>query len=481
MAYDANQLFDEEDEQDQESGLITGQGPGPSSASPAQSTSGVGDGTGEYTPLVKYLDANRDKHQGEKLANRVGEDVGAAESSRDELGQTFRTQADQGSVNTDSGLLDELKSAPTAVLQDPTKKDSFLKQRDAQYQGPSALEDLDAWGDARTATTRGKEAAESSKTEGGQTALLDKYWGRPSYTQGEKALDQYLVSNDDRAPEALGQVQERGAALEPGWDHLQGDVAAYGAAAKDKTAAARTAARGAIGIDEAGNYTGQGALGERNAAIDKRLQDRKAELARLQQQIDANRGAKSISQMSPELLEALGLYAGDTGGATINGPAFYNGGQGLELAGQGSLYGLDPFSQDYFSATPADMLNRLNVSSAEDASAMDALAELAGIEPLLQGDRSQVGTYDDEKLARLDSGKLRTAAAGRAQAMQNEANQIAQKYQQLSIDPYAKERANWHHIGSTPDEVYGPAPDLNQLGRAFMSEIAALKKKYGVL
>jgi hypothetical protein len=366
MAYDANILQDDEEKKQQQDqaqptgGLITGSGPAPS----AQQQSTSSDGTGEYTPLVKYLDANKNRHQGVQLAGKVGEDVDAASQAQTGLGENFRTQADQATVGSDQGLLDQVKSAPTAVTGDPDKKAEVLRERDATYAGPSLLEDLDSYGDAKNATTTASERAKASETEGGKTALLDTYFGRPNYTSGEKALDQYLVSNDSDKEAAFGNVQNRAADLTPGWEHLNADTAAYGKAAADKTAATRAAAQSAI----------SGGTDTRKKKINDSVTSLLSKYDKDVPAVQKGLADLDLRGLSPDELTALGL---DKPTATND-----------------VTYGVDPTS--FLTTVSRDQINPSSVASKTDYDELNALAELAGQEQTFLKNPEKAGSMNDK-------------------------------------------------------------------------------------
>lgn len=378
MAFDAFQLDDEDDEQkDQQSGesLITGSGPG-ASAQPGQSK--VSDGTGEYVDLGRYIDANRDRHQGEQVAGRVGEDVGQAETAQSELGSSFKSKADEGSRDSDDALVEEAKSSPTTVANDAAKKAAFHAQRDATYQGPSLLEELDDYSGVAKKTSSAKEASDASKSESGRTALLDRYYARPTYTQGEKALDQQLVAADERSPGAFASVQERGDKAATGFDTLSKESRDYGAAAKKRTADSASAARGAV----------TGATDSRRTTIDKKVADRQAAYDRDVPAAQKALGDLDLTTLSPELRQALGLD-------DYSSP----------------VYDVDP--SQYLHGVPRDQINADTVAGQNDFAEMQALAELGGFENTYLTRPDVASTMDDEALFSFDKNTFDQAVKNR--------------------------------------------------------------------
>jgi hypothetical protein len=375
------------------SGIITGNGPGPSAAPQSKAS----DGTGEYVELTRYLDANRDRHQGEQVAGRVGEDVTGAEAAQNELGSTFRTQADQNVIQSDDGLLQEVKDSPTAVSADSAKKAAFTRQRDAEYKGPTLLEDLDGYGGVLTKTSAAKEASTSSKSEPGRDAILEKYYGRPQYTGGERALDQYLVANDDRAPAAFDAVQKRGDELETNLSGLSAQSKAYGTAAKDKTQASRKAARDTVGIDDTGTLTGAGAIGDLNTKVDNAVTRRKAEYdTELPKVLDALSKA-DLTGLTPQERAALGLD-------DFSAPLY------------------DTKAEKYLAPTGRGFLTRDRIATADQAASMKALAELAGVDNTMLAHPELAGTMDDEPLYSYDKNALSKASAARGALYQGQAS-----------------------------------------------------------
>lgn len=233
-AYDPN-LDDPNENEDLEGGgtqTVAGpQGAGMGQAqAPQASDRGKPTQSGSWTNLDNYLQSNAGQGFGEKVAGRVGADVDAASGQIDSAAQEFKGRSDAGTTRADDDLLAGVGSDPTAIANDETKLAAFKKQRDAQYAGPSSFSDTaDLYGKTWGAVDSASQKAKGSETEGGRYALLDNYFGRADYSQGQKGLDNLLVANDPNSRQAFENVRASADAAKQKFNTAGQDAAAYAA------------------------------------------------------------------------------------------------------------------------------------------------------------------------------------------------------------------------------------------------------------
>ncbi len=248
--------------------------------------------------------------------------------------------------------------------------DEFSKLRDAEYKGPNSLSDTaDLYNQVQGSAGSAVGKANASKTEGGRFALLDNYFGKPSYSQGQKSLDNLLVQNDPNSQQAFDQMRTNANALQNNVNQAGVDLGNYGVQGKAQTEQTKNAARSAIGIDEAGNQVEGGALSGAKTGLQSAYEQR---LAQQKAQEDAYRAA--LSQRD---------FAGT---------------QGLGLENNGPLYNLDLGN---YLTKPND-LNVQTAASPEQAQRLKALSALAGQQNDLITDESLVGKYDTEPVVGFD-------------------------------------------------------------------------------
>lgn len=351
MAYIDSSLLEDDNAEAPATG---GGAPSGFGAAPSSSVQGAANPSKQKTPnnfadLSEYLRVNEPQQFGTQVAGKIGEDVNKAQQSLNNAEGQFKERADSATVQDNQNLINQVGTAPESV-----DKAAFTGLRDATYKGPENFTDTqDLYNQATGSAKAAAGKANASKTEGGRFALLDSYFGKPSYSQGQKTLDNLLIQNDDNSKQAFSQMQQNAQNLQGQVAQTGQELGQYGSEAKAKTAATRQAARGALGIDDSGNLlAGQGAIG----GLQNQVQDQyQAALAKQQADDAAIRNAfatKDFSKLTPEQA------------AVLNGANYQS----------DSYYRVDPTK--YLSDA---QLTQQNVATPEQQARYAALANLADV------------------------------------------------------------------------------------------------------
>ncbi len=301
----------DEDEEGQEQGQ-GGEQVGPVATGPEQSAidsaaAGAAGGpakAGSFVGISDYINAN--KPQSEKLAGQVAGNVDqkakAVDDSLGGLQSSFNQAAEAEGVQEDQDLFNQVKTNASSVVSDPNKQNSFTKLRDASYSGPQTLQDVgggQAWGGLQSALDKAKQAKTAVGTEEGRMGLIKEISNNPRQSQGALTFDNLLLQSN---PNASSKLQQAGSSLGDVDQRLAGaqqTAAQKAAQVKAQNQAVAQKAREAV----SSGYTGLGEqLSQRELAADQAEQ---ARVAAIQQ------GIKS-KQLSPEVLQELGMSADDT-------------------------------------------------------------------------------------------------------------------------------------------------------------------------
>lgn len=179
----------------------------PSTVNPIQPTAPAQ----TFGTVQDYLGAN--KQQGEQLGQQFTNSL--AKSATNEK-QTIDTAAGQTSQDIMAGttpfnadLVNKAASDPTKVTGNPNDLNSFLKQWNASYTGPSSFENSANYAPATAAVTEAATKQTEAGTTGGQQQLLQDEFG--VYGQGNKGLDQNLIQNSAANPAIQAQTKQFGA------------------------------------------------------------------------------------------------------------------------------------------------------------------------------------------------------------------------------------------------------------------------------
>lgn len=352
--------------------------------------SGAGGGTssGAYTNLQSYLDANKSLNFGTDVAGQVQKKVDAANQTQNEAGTGFKADVDQNTVNTNDDLINQVGTDATQITSSPEKMSDFLRMRNAQYGGPNSLVDeADRYKAVTGATNTAQEEAEATKSEGGRKALLDKTYGsgrgRYDYSAGQKNLDNLLIQNDPNSRQAFESAQQGAQAAGSNLGSLKDQLAAYAGQGKATTAAARAAARGSVGIDDAGNVLDNSPIKQLQATAENRAKGYNTQ--KTQEFGDYQNALRGLS-LNDAQLQRLGVSTGRTWGVD---PTGYLSAQNDATAG--------------------------SAATREEQAREAALAQLAGVDNTYLPDAGAAGSYDPTKnLAFNKSGYEGAVNAARA-------------------------------------------------------------------
>lgn len=373
-AYDPNLDPDRDDEEQSQTIAAGGQ---MSAGSPQESAAEARPGSkieDRFQNIDAYLKGNESKQFGSQVAGRVQSEVDKASQAQSEADRDFRSRSDQGTTRFDEGLTNRAIQDPESFLTSP-EFNKFVSQRDAQYAGPSSLsdtQDLESRADGTTRAAASK--ARATESESGRFGLLDDYFARPSYTQGEKTLDQALVQTDKSAEPAFQRAQSSAKQNVANLETMRRNLSDYAAQNRGVTEQARTQTRGALDT----------AMGDVKTGVNNRLTQRQTQQQSERAAIEDALKSRDLTKLTPELRQILGLEDVD------------------------AFYGVDP--TQYLSA---GQLSAQNVATRDEAKRLGALSKLANTEDtFLNPDLA--GTMDDEALVGFNSAGFKQANDDRA-------------------------------------------------------------------
>lgn len=198
-----------------------------------------------YQNLNAYLDANSGSGFGQKFVGDVNNDVNAAQSAQSQGAQLFQGAADAGTVQQNQSAVNAAISDPYSVSQDPSQTAAFQQQLNAKYNGPQSYsDDQAAYQTAYGATQKAEDTAQAAQTEGGRFALLNNYFGTPSYNQGQQSLDNLLVQADPTTAQGIQQARQNADQSLVSFQNQSAPLQQY--AAQDNATTQATAAAAAL-------------------------------------------------------------------------------------------------------------------------------------------------------------------------------------------------------------------------------------------
>jgi hypothetical protein len=441
------QYKEEEDNKSQQPGQQTGAETvaTPSGGNFSAMSTSSGEQTGAAAPTTRHVNlqqyqsanAGQGAAMGQHIADNAGEFVKeATAAAKDPTQQTTLGKAVSGIQTTydTSGVVDAIKNGKDVSAPD------FQNSWNTSYTGPKSLNDVTGYNDAARQTREAGDRAHMSNTYDGRQALVGDQYKRPSYNQGERRLDAFLLGGN------TGAIEEQGKAAN---DTMEAINKAGNAAISQGQSNARTAQKnvrdaytGRVGTLESGFNQAHSAyakdLGDYNSGVNdyyKAVRSGNINVADYGGQIDdsdiararaqgidltplrTNDGPKSFGDYIDQA--ALAEYNRLTGNefANITG---YHGMGGLEgadkVSGRSGKMGINSdFATNLHGYD--DLMTGLDSRVAERQAAYDAAYENALAHPDAIASQYGISLDDINRLAALDGGQLRnfvTKGTGKA-------------------------------------------------------------------
>lgn len=331
-----------------------------------------------YAATSGYTQNNISSFNPAPVAPKQASQTTASQTTNPPLTVGPVTQQPSGPINIYKGSTPTSSTTTTPTLQtaqaqQPTQSSStaspfvpnydevnkFKAQRDAKYLGPQQFTNSSYYEPANAALNQVMQTTQALQSDSGRKSLLQKYYGtnnnRYDYNQGQQNLDMLLFGADPNAKNAIIQQTKNAQDTSNRFASLQDELNNYAKQNALKTQAARTAARGAIGIDENGGFTGQGPIQQILDATKQRSSALAKQYPTLVNDITSALFNKDISKLDQATKDKLNLQD------------VY------------SLYNLDPSNSKYLSFVKPEDITQSGVTTQDELNRLSSLSDLAGI------------------------------------------------------------------------------------------------------
>jgi hypothetical protein len=297
----------------------------------------------------------------------------------------------------------------------------------------------------------------------GRKAYLDQTYGsgvNRNYTEGEKSLDNYLISNTPGSREALEGNVSDAKALRGEFDALNNRLDAYQNQKKAETATTRSDTRTAIGLDEAGNIDKEGTIQKYVDTISPRIEDRKRtavnDTSALRKSLQGKTGVSGIDKETAKLM--TGYDPTKFPGTAYRGNLTVPGINGLTEF-PGNFYGVNP--SDYVNDINPGNINFSSVISKPESEKLGAYLNLADKPNTYISDPTSVGKYSEGPIVDFKTPEFLSSVVNKSNQFQGDLDTILNKYKEI-LSP--------SHKGALWDT------DRKNL----QNEINAVRKRYGL-
>lgn len=347
-----------------------------------------------FQNLDKYLSANQSQDFGGQLVSKVQGDVNQAKSNIGKGAEDFTNKVKtSNTIPTDEQVNEAISHPEKANAKD------FQNWESQTYKGPTQVTGED-YNQLYQGVNDANLKAKYLGTEPGRFTLLDSYYGKPTYNQGQKSLDNLLVQNQQGIGNQINHTQSQANQLNQSAKSTQQNLINQASAQAKAVAQSAANTRNAIGVDSTGNViTGDqaGAIGKQYTDVEKQIVDQNA--ARAKSVTDLSQGLAQ-GQLSNQQIKDLGLD-------NIN------------------YYNLNP--ADYLKANSVQ-LSKNNVLSDQQRAYIQALSQLAGTT-----DTFAAGQHEDSPSAyNFDKDRFLQDTSAAGKKYQDAINQV---YENVNAKP----------------------------------------------
>ena len=183
--------------------------------------------SGSWTNLNAYLDANKGnaEQMGATIAGKISDQGSKTQGLIDDSKTDFTAKADAGTISNLSNAQKDAEditkaaryNADNAQINDE-QINRFKEVSNAQYKGPADLSFSDYYSDAQKNLNKSNEYKSNAQNDEGRFNLLQEFFNRPTYSQGQKAFDNLLIQGNQDAKNNIQNSANSLNNLQGNWD-----------------------------------------------------------------------------------------------------------------------------------------------------------------------------------------------------------------------------------------------------------------------
>lgn len=190
--------------------------------------------SGSWTNLNAYIDANKDNAEslGITISGNISNAGNQVRTGIQNSQDDFNSLADKGTISnlgtakqdSDSIVRQARTSAQYNQIGDD-QANRFKEVSNAAYKGPQSLDASQYYSDTQSKLNKAKEYQTSAQSDEGRFNLLKEMYNRPTYSQGQKNLDNLLLVGNQQAKTSIQNAATGLNDLQGSWDQAIGNAA----------------------------------------------------------------------------------------------------------------------------------------------------------------------------------------------------------------------------------------------------------------
>ena len=232
-------IYNNEDEQKKnqgQNGSTNISGPQSVINQPAQSVSAPKpvQRSGSWTNLNAYLDANKEQatSMGSTIADKISNQGTTTRGNINSATEDFNLRVNDGTIQG----LDEANQDVNSIVGKARTSNSTSQINDddvnrfktiatAAYSGPNSLSESDRYQDAQKSFDKAQQYKQDAYSDAGRYNLLQETYNRPTYSQGQKSLDNLFIQGNQQAKTNIKNSADSLADLQGMWSTANQDAA----------------------------------------------------------------------------------------------------------------------------------------------------------------------------------------------------------------------------------------------------------------
>lgn len=194
--------------------------------------------SGSWTNLNSYLDANKDNAEtlGNNIASNISNVGTQARAGIQNSQNDFNSMVDKNTIANLSGAKEDsdriIKQSRENSFDNQINDNQvnrFKEVSNASYKGPQSLDGSQYYQETQGKLNKAKDYQANAQSDEGRFSLLQEMFNRPTYSQGQKNLDNLLLSGNSNAKNSVKSAADGLGDLQGNWIQAQNDAQALAA------------------------------------------------------------------------------------------------------------------------------------------------------------------------------------------------------------------------------------------------------------
>lgn len=189
--------------------------------------------SGSWTNLNTYLDANKDNaiNLGNTISQNISNQGDQVRTGIQNASNDFNSQVDKnlisnlvGAKQDASNIVKQARESNRESQINDSNVDRFKEISNASYKGPNSLDASQYYQDTQSKLNKVSGYKNNASSDEGRFSILKEMFDRPRYSQGQKNLDNLLLSGNQNAKKSIESAADSLSDLQGAWEKANSDA-----------------------------------------------------------------------------------------------------------------------------------------------------------------------------------------------------------------------------------------------------------------